>query len=46
MHSVDIGNASSWYDGPAITVPDKPGLGIVIDEALVDQVRTGQFNIE
>ena len=36
MLAEDVGDARSWYEHDAVTVPDAPGLGIEID---VDRIR-------
>ncbi len=36
MLAGDVGEASSWYAGDIVTVPDSPGLGIAVD---LDRVR-------
>jgi L-alanine-DL-glutamate epimerase-like enolase superfamily enzyme len=35
MIAQDIGDAVTWYDRDRITVPDRPGLGITVDESTV-----------
>jgi L-alanine-DL-glutamate epimerase-like enolase superfamily enzyme len=36
MLADDVGEASSWYSGDTVTVPDDPGIGIEVD---LDRVR-------
>jgi L-alanine-DL-glutamate epimerase-like enolase superfamily enzyme len=35
MFSQEIGDLRDWYSGNRITLPDRPGLGIEVDEAAV-----------
>jgi L-alanine-DL-glutamate epimerase-like enolase superfamily enzyme len=35
MIAEDIGDTVTWYDRDCITVPDRPGLGIIVDESAV-----------
>ena len=35
MLAEDVGDATGWYDRDRIVVPDRPGLGVTIDETAV-----------
>ena len=37
MLAGDVGEASSWYSGDTVTVPDGPGLGIEVDLDLLGE---------
>ncbi len=40
MHAADIGDARAWYSGPSIILPDRPGLGITVDERRLQELQT------
>ena len=37
MFQQDIGNILSWYQGDRVKVPDLPGLGITVDQAMISR---------
>jgi len=45
MLAADVGDASTWYEGDRITVPDAPGLGITVNDAAVAQYAEGHWTI-
>ena len=45
MLAEDIGNAATWYDRDQIRVPDRPGLGITVDETAVTRFAVGRWSI-
>jgi L-alanine-DL-glutamate epimerase-like enolase superfamily enzyme len=45
MIAEDIGDTRSWYDRDRITVPDRPGLGITVDESAVERFAGDRFTV-
>lgn len=46
MLAADIGNAALWYDRDRVNLPDRPGLGIDVDEAAVRRFGEAWWRIE
>ncbi|MEA2523463.1 MAG: L-Ala-D/L-Glu epimerase [Thermomicrobiales bacterium] len=45
MLAEDLGDVRAWYDRDRITVPDRPGLGIEVDEAAVRRFSTAWWSV-
>lgn len=45
MLAEDIGNVRGWYDARSISVPDRPGLGVEIDDGRVRQFAVEYISI-
>jgi L-alanine-DL-glutamate epimerase-like enolase superfamily enzyme len=45
MLADDVGDVRGWYDRDRIAVPDRPGLGITVDEATVRRFSTGWWTV-
>ncbi|MEA2594008.1 MAG: L-Ala-D/L-Glu epimerase [Thermomicrobiales bacterium] len=45
MLAEDLGDVRAWYDRDRITVPDRPGLGIELDEAAVRRFSTAWWSV-
>ena len=45
MLSADIGNVAEWYERDRISVPDQPGLGIVVDEDEVERYALERWSL-
>ena len=45
MIAEDIGDLRSCYDPPKITLTDRPGLGVVVDESAVRRMSTDWWEI-
>jgi L-alanine-DL-glutamate epimerase-like enolase superfamily enzyme len=46
MLAEDLGDVRTWYDRDRITVPDRPGLGIEVDEASVRRISTAWWTVD
>ncbi|CAN5588089.1 dipeptide epimerase [soil metagenome] len=45
MIAEDVGDVRGWYSKNTITVPDKPGLGIIVDEDRVAALQVARWEI-
>jgi L-Ala-D/L-Glu epimerase len=45
MLTGDLGDVRAWYERDRITVPDRPGLGIEVDEAAVWKFGTARWTV-
>ena len=45
MLAADVGDAASWYDRDTIAVPERPGLGIDVDETAVRRVAEAWWTV-
>ncbi len=45
MLAEDLGDVRTWYDRDRITVPDRPGLGIEVDETAVRRFSTAWWTV-
>ncbi len=46
MLAEDIGDTRAWYNAHAISIPDRPGLGITIDESRVRRFALDWVTVE
>jgi L-alanine-DL-glutamate epimerase-like enolase superfamily enzyme len=46
MLAADLGDVRAWYDRDRIGVPDRPGLGIEVDEAAVRRFSTAWWTVK
>jgi L-alanine-DL-glutamate epimerase-like enolase superfamily enzyme len=46
MFAQEIGDLRDWYSGDRITLPDRPGLGVEVDEAAVQRFAEAWWSVE